>query len=500
MPSIRVEHVNSVYMRIVAEMGVKKEISEVYRFRPKGYQFNWKYKNKSWDGYIRMFTPSEPLLYKGLLSNLKEFCNDFGYKLDIGENVTPEGKITKKELVEFAKEIKFPFELYDYQLEYLENMITNDRSISEAPTSSGKSAMIYLASTYYLRTFGFKSLIIVPSTGLLTQMKGDFIEYGCDPRLIHTIQSGTEKNTKLPYVISTWQSAAKMPEEWFEQFGAVFGDEAHTFKATSLKYIMESLKDCDMRHGLTGTLNWEEDAIVDRLTITGLFGPSVRYTTVKDMQEAGRAAKTKIKCIVLDYSDEKKKAYLKEAKKLLAEKKKKAIYQHEVKFIIEDEARNRFIKKLIENTPGNNLILFERVENHGKVIFDMLDKPGREKIFISGDVSGEERERIRKMVDSDPLKRYDIVASAGTSATGTSIKRIDNLIRVFAGKAKGQLVQSIGRTLRVGAGSDDVTIFDIGDNLTKNGTNYSMNHLKERIHIYAQEGHPYKIINVKLED
>jgi superfamily II DNA or RNA helicase len=39
-------------------------------------------------------------------------------------------------------------------------------------------------------------------------------------------------------VISTWQSVFKQNEKYFQQFGAVVGDEAHLFKAKSLTSIM----------------------------------------------------------------------------------------------------------------------------------------------------------------------------------------------------------------------------------------------------------------------
>ena len=55
-------------------------------------------------------------------------------------------------------------------------------------------------------------------------------------------------------MISTWQSLYKLPKKYFEQFGVVFGDEAHLFKSKSLTEIMTNF-DCKYRIGLAGTLD-----------------------------------------------------------------------------------------------------------------------------------------------------------------------------------------------------------------------------------------------------
>lgn len=70
---ITIDPVDSVYMRIVADSGVKMELSEYFSFKPEGYQFSPKYKARIWDGTIRMFQPMRPVLYVGLYAHLKSF-------------------------------------------------------------------------------------------------------------------------------------------------------------------------------------------------------------------------------------------------------------------------------------------------------------------------------------------------------------------------------------------------------------------------------------------
>jgi len=96
-------------------------------------------------------------------------------------------------------------------------------------------------------------------------------------------------------------------------------------------------------------------------------------------------------------------------------------------------------------------------------------------------------------------KRHDILASFGVFSTGVSIKRIDNAI--FASSYKGEIkvLQSIGRTLRKGNGSDKAILYDISDDLSFGSfNNYTLKHFRKRIDIYSSEQFPFKVYNVDL--
>ena len=105
------------------------------------------------------------------------------------------------------------------------------------------------------RWYQEKTLIVVPTTSLVLQMTNDFISYGANPKWIHNIKAGENKQTDRPIVISTWQSLFKMPRSYFDQYKLVIGDECHLFKAKSLTGIMENLVDCPYRFVFTGSLD-----------------------------------------------------------------------------------------------------------------------------------------------------------------------------------------------------------------------------------------------------
>ena len=493
---INVEVKNAVHLIVRADPGTAMEISEYFSFKPAGYEWSPAYKNRMWDGVIRLYQPLRPVLYVGLFPRLKKFCEDRGYTLNAPDHLL-HGEPTPEDYgYQLAKEVNCPFEPRDYQNQYVVDAIRDSRSLSLSPTSSGKSLIIYLIQQHYFRAFEHRTLIIVPTISLVHQMAGDFIDYGCDPSLIYKIQGGVDKNTNHPIVISTWQSLMKVSKDWFSQFKVVLGDEAHLFQAKSLQKIMEGLDECYYRHGFTGTLKSEESK-THRLVLEGCFGSVRKHVTTKDLMDAGTVADFNIKAIVLSHSKENRKIFHTEFKKIKEAQKR---YPAEREYLVNSQKRNMFIRNLLWSLEGqNNLVLFDLVEKHGKILEPMLKKEGRELHFIYGGVSGDERERIRHLVENDPIKQHDILASFGTFSTGVNLKRLDNVIFASGSKSEVKVLQSIGRTLRKGNGSDKATLYDIADDLSHGSfENYTLQHFKKRIEIYGTEQFQFKVYTVDI--
>ena len=492
---IEIEYINSVYMRIKADAGMKSELSEFFAFKPEGYQFSPKYKARVWDGTIRLFQPMRPVLYVGLYPHLKKFCEQRDYILEAPAEIGEKEIIENGYIEELAESINCKYKPRDYQIEYIENALKNRRSLSLSPTSSGKSLIIYLIQQHYYQTFGLRTLIIVPTISLVHQMAGDFVDYGCEDD-IYTIQGGVDKNTKAPIVISTWQSLIKQPKDWFRQFGVVMGDEAHTFQAKSLTKIMHNLEDCQYRHGFTGTLKSSESK-THRLVLEGCFGEVKKVVSTKKLMDEGTVANFEVKAIVLNHSNEAKQNFKKAIANVKESVKK---WPAEREFIVNHEKRNNFIRNLVWSLKDqNNLILFDLVEKHGKVLAPLLEKEGRELHFIYGNTKGEERERIRHLVENDPDKKHNILASYGVFSTGVNIRRLDNVIFASSSKSEIKVLQSIGRSLRKAEDSQKAVLYDIADDLSVGSyENYTLKHFKQRIEIYSAEEFPFKIFTIDI--
>jgi superfamily II DNA or RNA helicase len=177
-----------------------------------------------------------------------------------------------------------------------------------------------------------------------------------------------------------------------------------------------------------------------------------------------------------------------------------ADYQAEMDYLVRLEARNKFIRNLALSLNGNTLLLFQYVEKHGKELYTQLKSQAgdsRNVYYVSGEIDGEEREEIRKIVETE--QNAIIVASYGTFSTGVNIRNLHNVIFSSPSKSKIRNLQSIGRGLRKSDSKDSATLYDIADDMSwKSKKNFTLLHFMERIKIYNEEKFPYKIYNVNL--
>jgi len=480
MDIIQIEKFDEVYIKIKAEPSVMMEMSEYFTFMVPGAKFMPAYRSKFWDGKIRLLNVMTGLLYAGLTKYVEEFCKSREYELEYISDFSSEN-FSVKEAKEFIEKLKPTMQPRDYQLDAFVHAVRERRALLLSPTASGKSFIIYLLVRYYAK----RTLIIVPTTSLVSQLASDFADYGFDSdKFVHRVFAGQDKGTTKPITITTWQSIYKLPKEFFSSFDVVIGDEAHLFKAKSLTSILTKLSGCRYRFGFTGTLDGTE---THRLVLEGLFGAVRKVTTTAELIEQKHLADFKIKAIVLSYPDE--------VKQMIARAND---YQAEMDYLVKLEARNKFIKNLALSLEGNTLILYQFVEKHGIHLANMLQNNNRSVYFVSGDVSGEEREEIRKVVENE--SNAIIVASFGTFSTGVNIKNLHNIIFSSPSKSRIRNLQSIGRGLRKSNTKNSATLFDIADDMSwKNKKNYTLLHFMERVKIYNEEKFEYKIYKVNLD-
>ena len=476
---------NEVFLEVQAEPHVFMELSDYFTFDVEGAKFMPQYRNKYWDGKIRLFSTSNGQIYVGLLDKIISFCNRHDYTYEFVNNEyygTPfevnEG-ISYEGVKDYMKSI-CSHSPRDYQIEGVYDALRHNRKLLISPTASGKSLMIYALVRYYTDKQQ-KILLVVPTTSLVEQIYGDFQDYGWDAEsYCHRIYSGKEKTNEYPVTITTWQSVYKLERSFFEDYNVVIGDEAHLFKSKSLISIMTKLHHAKYRFGFTGTLDGTQ---THKWVLEGLFGPSYKVTKTDELMRQGYLSQLDIQCLVLKHSSQRFETY-----------------QEEIEYLITHEQRNNFIKNLALDLKGNSLILYSRVETHGAVLYDLINTNkhiDRKVFFIHGGVDAEERELVREITETE--NNAIIVASYGTFSTGINIKNLHNIIFASPSKSRIRNLQSIGRVLRKGANKVKAILYDIADDCTyKSKRNYTLNHLIERIKIYNEENFNYEIITIQL--
>lgn len=258
MTDITVLKLNEAYVKIECEKHFAQELSSYFEFRVPGYQFTPAYKNKIWDGKIRLFSLRDFTLYSGLISYVEKFCKERDYSLQIEPKLKILQNFSLKEAQDFIDSLNLPFEVRDYQIKSFAHAIRNKKILLLSPTGSGKSLIIYLILQYLQKNSYKKGLLIVPTISLVHQMYKDFESYGYNSdENCHMIYQGQQKESNKLLYISTWQSIYKNDPEYFHQFDFVIGDECHMFKAKSLTTIMVNCINASYRIGCTGTLTNE---------------------------------------------------------------------------------------------------------------------------------------------------------------------------------------------------------------------------------------------------
>lgn len=226
MNDLLITKVDETFIHIDCERSIAQELSAFFSFRVPGYQFVPAYKNKIWDGFIRLYNLQNNTIYRGLLPYIEKFCEERQYKVIVEPSLKLQENFSVKEAEEFIETLGLPHEVRDYQLSAFVNAIRNKRIMLLSPTASGKSLIQYLILRKIQDMNFKKGLLIVPTTSLCEQMYADFESYGYDSeKYCHRQYAGKDKTTNKFLTITTWQSIFKNDPEYFHQFDFVLGDE-----------------------------------------------------------------------------------------------------------------------------------------------------------------------------------------------------------------------------------------------------------------------------------
>ena len=179
---MQVSKINEVHLKVETEPSIARELADYFTFEVPGHRFMPAYKNKIWDGKIRLFSTATGKIYVGLLEYLKKFCDRNDIEINIEEGVEDVKEIGRQVVEGFVKSLKpkskgKSIKLRDYQIDAIEYALKSHRGLLVSPTASGKSLIIYSLVRYY-KMMGLKTLILVPTTSLVEQMYSDFEDYG----------------------------------------------------------------------------------------------------------------------------------------------------------------------------------------------------------------------------------------------------------------------------------------------------------------------------------
>ena len=362
--------------------------------------------------------------------------------------------------------------LRDYQVEAINNFLSNPQSLQEIATGAGKTITTATLS-HMCEPYG-RSLVIVPNKSLVTQTEEDYRNCGLDVG----VYFGDRKELGKTHTICTWQSlnildkkfkdgsAVLSLAEFLDGVSAIIVDEVHQAKAEVLKNLLtRNLRNAPIRWGLTGTVPKEK---FEFESIHASLGPVIGQISAKELQDKGVLSQVHVNIVQL------------------MDTVAHSNYQEELKYLTTNTARIEYIGKLLNTIKesGNTLILVDRI-SAGEMLHELIP----DSVFVKGDVKLKDRKDAYDDINTGD--NQVVIATYGVAAVGINIPRIFNLVLIEPGKSFVRVIQSIGRGVRKAKDKDFVQIWDLTSTCK-----FAKRHLTQRKKFYKEAQYPFTIEKV----
>ena len=104
---MRISKKNEVYLVLDdLDPSTSQELTEFFTFEVPGAKFMPMYRNRMWDGKIRLFSPGSGEIYVGLLPYIKQYCLKNKIEYIIEEGVEDERNVMGEVVRGFIKSLK----------------------------------------------------------------------------------------------------------------------------------------------------------------------------------------------------------------------------------------------------------------------------------------------------------------------------------------------------------------------------------------------------------
>jgi superfamily II DNA or RNA helicase len=367
---------------------------------------------------------------RGSLGLILWFCKELNipYQIEDNRRALPQVSFT------------FSGVLKEYQEQAVNDILSRDFNVLQAPTGSGKTiiALAIIAERKQL------TLLTVHSKELMNQWLNRIETFLGIPRTeIGIIGNGKNRiGTKI--TVGIINSIYPIARDIRQHFGHIIVDECHrtpsrTFteavSAFDSKYMLGLSATPYRRDGLTKLIGW-------------YLGRKVEVKQA-DLTESDIILNVDVVTRATDFIPHSDPA--EEYSQMLSE-------------LTEDKNRNRLIvndvAKEANNGGGVCLVLSDR-KSHCEAISCMLSDGGIAADVLTGDIGDREREAIVDRLNNGEVKI--LVATGQLIGEGFDCKELSTLFLATPIKFSGRLIQYLGRILRPAPGKDRARVYDFID-------------------------------------
>ena len=347
------------------------------------------------------------------------------------------------------------FDYVEHQIRALKALLKTNVGIIKAPTSAGKSEIIIAL----MKITKLPTLILVDSVSLASQTAKRINDADVECGICHGKARIDGFN-----VISTIGSYKKLGD--LTRYKMIIVDECHISGSKRFQDFFETTN-YPYRFGFSATPDGNDKYRF--ATIRQFLGDIISEIYTGELIENKVMVKPKIKFINVDCPPT---------------PSWDAAYE---KCIVKNKDRNNKIVKIALEQNVPTLILYNIIE-HGKALGELIPN----SIVLSGADSNSVREDAIEKFKKGEIKY--LIASK-IFKQGISINNIQTLINASGGKSKIEVLQKIGRALRLHKGKDYALVYDFFDR----GNKFTERHSLQREHLYKKTGFDdIEIIDISL--
>lgn len=381
----------------------------------------------------------------GLLPMVLDWLTDEEFEWEVDDKrIEP-----KRQSAKIINKTPFP-DLRYYQEASVKALMTDGRGIVVLPTGTGKT----VTAAKMIWELGVRTLIITPNKEITKMMREVMVKFFGSG----SVEVLNTKSVKIKKAISICniQALIKLDPSVLKGIDAVFIDEFHHSAAETYQQVNERhLKDVYFRIGLTAT-NFRNDGA--DLALQGVLSEVLYEYSVQQAIKDGFLIKPEF--VITD------------VKMRLQETQYQKVYREG---IVESTERNKLIADIAADNKDKKLIILVQYKEHGDMLKEMI--PWAEFIH------GEEKDDARIQMMED-FRDGELMCLIGTSVIGEGVDLpcAEVLIMAGGGKARSQVIQNIGRVLRIMDGKEKATVYDFTD---RDG-GFLEEHSEERSLIYEE--------------
>lgn len=468
-------------------------IEDAFTLYEPNYFNNVAFKKRFWNGKSKVFYKNDmyPL---GLTYDIRKIAEQNGLKISIDNLDDFRVYRHPHHILDYIELLDLPFEPYDHQIQTLNAVYDWNKCIMKVGTNAGKTFITYMLMRYFREVLGLKKILfVVPTSNLLKQARQDFPSYTADTDFIKEITyvgSGYKLDSSKPIVVAMWQSLQNFDDEWFKDVDAIIVDEAHKATADVLHGIILKSYNAKFKVGFTGSIPSNSYQL---MKLKGALGKFVGVIDGHELVKKGLSTPVEVDTLTINYTD---KAFVDDLKNIAeienidttADNAQLEIYKARISKIYNNPKRNNLLTREILSRDKNTVALYTNLEYARalyKRISKEIDSKGLDKqiLYLDGDVNIKQPQKFLEYMEI--LKNNDnviLIATYKTFATGVNNKNIHYLYFCQSTISELDIVQAIGRLMRLMDGKSTAWIIDVCDNLPS-----LKNHAKTRLGYYEQE-------------